>query len=179
MSDSRRRGGRVAGGRRAYWREFGRNYYCRYDYEGVDKGAALRLTARLTGLCDMFALAGGAGGGCAGVVPGEAAKAAGMALAACDEFEYEDPVDGSVASRQGWRFVFADGSRVVFRLSGTGSVGATIRLYLEKYEAPGGEGSEARLAQAAADALAPLVAIALELSRMEHYTGRTEPTVIT
>ena len=77
-------------------------------------------------------------------------------------------------------FVFADGSRIVFRLSGTGSVGATIRLYLEKYEAPPAAGADdAGLRQSAASALAPMVAIALALSRMEHYTGRTEPTVIT
>jgi phosphoglucomutase len=91
-----------------------------------------------------------------------------------DEFEYKDPVDHSVSSHQGIRFLFKDGSRLVFRLSGTGSVGATIRLYIEQYEA-----DSSKTGKASQDALAPLVAIALKLSKMEEFTGRSEPTVIT
>ena len=96
------------------------------------------------------------------------------ALAHCDEFRYVDPVDGSVSDKQGLRFVMEDGSRVVFRLSGTGSVGATVRVYIEKYEAdPSKQGA------ATADALRELVSIALELGDIKRILGRDEPTVIT
>lgn len=89
-------------------------------------------------------------------------------------FEYNDPVDGSLSSNQGWRFEFTSGSRFVFRLSGTGSSGATIRLYLERFE---GDKAAHRLATSVA--LEKLVKIALEYSQLEAITGRSEPTVIT
>merc|ERR1719265_979543 len=91
-----------------------------------------------------------------------------------DIFEYNDPVDGSVSKNQGIRFIFTDGSRIIFRLSGTGVAGATVRLYLEKYTAPDGE-----LGLAAFDVVKPLAAIAMELSSLQTYTGRDTPTVIT
>ena len=91
-----------------------------------------------------------------------------------DEFAYVDPVNGARASNQGIRFLFDDGSRIVFRLSGTGSSGATIRVYIEQYEPDASEASTP-----ASEKLAPLVNLALSMSRMEEYTGRTEPTVIT
>merc|ERR1719356_1935402 len=91
-----------------------------------------------------------------------------------DMFEYNDPVDGSVSKNQGIRFIFTDGSRIVFRLSGTGVAGATVRLYLEKYVAPNGD-----LGQHAFDVVKPLAAIAMELSSLQSYTGRDTPTVIT
>ncbi|KAK7841363.1 phosphoglucomutase, partial [Quercus suber] len=91
-----------------------------------------------------------------------------------DEFEYKDPVDGSISKHQGIRYLFEDGSRLVFRLSGTGSEGATIRLYIEQYEKdPSKTGRDSQ------DALAPLVEVALKLSKMQEFTGRTAPTVIT
>ncbi|KAH7834718.1 hypothetical protein Vadar_018927 [Vaccinium darrowii] len=91
-----------------------------------------------------------------------------------DEFEYKDPVDGSISKHQGIRYLFEDGSRLVFRLSGTGSEGATIRLYIEQYEKdPSKTGRDSQ------DALAPLVEVALKLSKMEEFTGRSAPTVIT
>lgn len=91
-----------------------------------------------------------------------------------DDFEYTDPIDGSVASKQGLRFVFTDGSRVIFRLSGTGSSGATIRLYIEQYEADAAkQGADAQ------EALAPLIKEALALSKLKEFTGREAPTVIT
>merc|ERR1711937_996176 len=82
-----------------------------------------------------------------------------------DEFEYKDIVDNTLAKQQGIRFIMDDKSRIIFRLSGTGSVGATIRLYIEKYE-----GKDGNLTMDTADALAPLVKIALELSKMEEFT---------
>ena len=93
-----------------------------------------------------------------------------------DEFEYHDPIDGSVSSRQGLRMLFASGARIIFRLSGTGSVGATIRIYMEEYASA--DHPEA-LAMETADALAPLVHLALELSQIREITGREAPTVIT
>ncbi|TKY60947.1 Phosphoglucomutase [Spatholobus suberectus] len=91
-----------------------------------------------------------------------------------DEFEYKDPVDGSISSHQGIRYLFEDGSRLIFRLSGTGSEGATIRLYIEQYEK-----DPSKIGRLSNEALAPLVEVALELSKMQEFTGRSAPTVIT
>merc|ERR1719164_106091 len=98
----------------------------------------------------------------------------GMKIKTNDVFEYTDPVDNSVSKNQGVRFIFEDGSRIVFRLSGTGVAGATIRLYLEKYAGP-----DADLALHPFDVVAPFGKIALEISGLEAATGRTAPTVIT
>ncbi|RLN97299.1 hypothetical protein BBJ28_00016168 [Nothophytophthora sp. Chile5] len=142
---------------RDHWKKFGRNYYCRYDYEGVDKAAAEGMIAKMAKFD--------------GVVGQEIS---GFKVKVADEFEYVDPVDGSVSSHQGVRYIFEDGSRVIFRLSGTGVAGATIRMYIEKYEQPSGN-----LGQDAATALAPLIAVGLKLSDLTNATGRTAPTVIT
>ncbi|KAL0408986.1 UNVERIFIED_CONTAM: Phosphoglucomutase, cytoplasmic [Sesamum radiatum] len=91
-----------------------------------------------------------------------------------DEFEYKDPVDGSISKHQGIRYLFEDGSRLVFRLSGTGSEGATIRLYIEQYEK-----DSSKTGRDSQEALAPLVDVALKLSKMKEFTGRDAPTVIT
>ncbi|CAM9407043.1 unnamed protein product, partial [Hapterophycus canaliculatus] len=94
-----------------------------------------------------------------------------------DDFEYTDPIDGSVSKKQGVRVLFTDGSRVVFRLSGTGtsrSVGATVRMYIEKYEP-----DVSKQGLMTANVLGPLVDIGLKLSRLEEFTGRASPTVIT
>merc|ERR1719330_2190463 len=98
----------------------------------------------------------------------------GMKVAKNDVFEYVDPVDKSVSKNQGIRILFEDGSRIIFRLSGTGVAGATVRLYLEKYTAPSGD-----LGQHQFEVVKPLAAIALEVSRLAQFTGREEPTVIT
>merc|ERR1711920_784104 len=98
----------------------------------------------------------------------------GMEIATNDMFSYNDPVDGSVSKNQGIRFIFTDGSRIIFRLSGTGVAGATVRLYLEKYVPPSGS-----LFDSAFDVVKPLGELALELSGLKEYTGRDEPTVIT
>ncbi len=154
----------------AHWKKYGRNVYCRYDYEGVGKADAQAMMSRLTGMIDMWGKAG------QGPVPlGDTDDS--PVLASCSVFEYTDPVDGSVSKNQGWRFILADGSRFVFRLSGTGSVGATIRLYLERYIAPSAD--EAVLTADVQSALGPIVDCALKFSCLEEYTGRKEPTVIT
>merc|ERR1719171_2073991 len=98
----------------------------------------------------------------------------GMEIEKNDVFSYSDPVDGSLSKNQGVRFIFKDGSRIIFRLSGTGVAGATVRLYLEKYVDPKGD-----LAQGAFDVVKPLADIAVELSKLQEYTGRDTPTVIT
>lgn len=140
----------------AHWKEYGRNYYARYDYEGVDKPKAEEMMKMMGELS-----VGGT-------------EVQGMKIAKNDVFEYTDPVDGSVSKNQGIRFIFEDGSRIIFRLSGTGVAGATVRLYLEKYTAPSGD-----LGQHAFEVVKPLAAIALELSKLKDYTGRDAPTVIT
>ena len=143
---------------RAHWSRFGRNYYSRHDYEAIDTAAADTLMDRLRER--LPALAGHPLGG--------------MRVALADDFSYTDPVDGSVASRQGVRLVFEDGSRIVFRLSGTGTEGATLRVYLERYEA-----DVTRQDWPTQQALAPLITIAQEVAAIEALTGRAEPTVVT
>merc|ERR1719310_1523125 len=91
----------------------------------------------------------------------------GMKVKINDVFEYNDPVDGSVSKNQGIRFIFEDGSRIIFRLSGTGVAGATVRLYLEKYAAPSED-----LGLHAFDVVKPLAEIAMTLSNLKEYTGR-------
>lgn len=142
---------------KSHWAEFGRNYYCRYDYENVDKAGAEAMFAKMTAFD--------------GVV---GKQLHGFTIKVADEFTYLDPVDGSVSAHQGIRYIFEDGSRVIFRLSGTGVAGATVRMYIEKYESPSGD-----LGQDAATALAPLIAVGLELSDLVKATGRNAPTVIT
>ncbi|MDF1502238.1 alpha-D-glucose phosphate-specific phosphoglucomutase [Roseisolibacter sp. H3M3-2] len=144
---------------RAHWARYGRNYYTRYDYEGVAPDAAHGLMAALR--ARLASLPGTALG-------------RGMEVAAADDFAYHDPVDGSASERQGIRVLFADGSRIVYRLSGTGTEGATLRVYIESYEP-----DVARQSMDAQEALRPLVSAALSLAEVQARTGRSEPTVIT
>jgi phosphoglucomutase len=143
---------------RAHWRAFGRNFYSRHDYENVDAERAGQLIevlrARLPGL--------------------KGHRVGGLEVTYADDFSYTDPVDGSLSERQGIRVGFIDGSRVVFRLSGTGTEGATLRIYLESHEP-----DPARHARDTQDALARLIRIAGDLSQLREYTGRDAPTVIT
>ncbi len=141
-----------------HWRKFGRNYYSRHDYEGVDCAAAAQVLQHVR---DQF-----------GALPGK--LLAGRAVKACDDFSYADPVDGSVSENQGVRILFADGSRIIFRLSGTGTSGATIRLYLESFEA-----DSSRQGLDAQDALADMIAAAGRVSQLRELSGRDKPTVIT
>jgi phosphoglucomutase len=141
-----------------HWARFGRNYYSRHDYEAVDAQAADRMMADLRARLDSLA----------GQSFGE------FRVAQADDFVYTDPVDNAVATRQGVRIIMTDGSRIVLRLSGTGTEGATVRVYLERYEAdPSRHGLDTQ------EALAPLVAIAEQVSELKQRTGRTEPSVIT
>jgi phosphoglucomutase len=145
-----------------HWARFGRNYYSRHDYEAVDAAIAEAIMA---GLREKV-------GAMAGTQLGTQLDTYTVALA--DDFVYTDPVDHSVATKQGIRIVMTDGSRIVFRLSGTGTEGATVRLYLERYE-----GDPRRHAIDPQEALAPLAAIAEELSQLKKRSGRSAPTVVT
>lgn len=142
----------------AHWRKYGRNFYSRHDYEGIDTDAAEGLMENLRSRLKSL--------------PGRQFGRYEVSFA--DDFAYTDPVDGSTASRQGIRLGFADGSRIVYRLSGTGTEGATLRVYLERYEP-----EPARHQQPTAKVLSELVAIAREVAGIEPRTGRSEPTVIT
>ena len=143
---------------RDHWRRFGRNFYSRHDYEGVDAAAANGLMAQL-----RASLA---------TLPGQTVN--GARIASADDFAYTDPVDGSVSTAQGIRIGLADGSRIVFRLSGTGTEGATLRVYLERFEP-----DAAQHAVETQQALAPLIAFAERLAGIRERTGRAAPTVIT
>ena len=143
---------------RDHWRRFGRNFYTRHDYEGVDSAAAKGLMEHLT--AQLAAL------------PGQRFGASTVARA--DDFSYSDPVDSSVSSGQGIRILFDDASRIVFRLSGTGTEGATLRVYLERYEP-----DVQQHALETQTALAGLIALADQLAGISVRTGRTHPTVIT
>lgn len=149
----------------AHWAEFGRNHYQRYDYEECDSAQANEFTSRLTELIAKFNA-------------GEKLDLSnGFELSVCDEFAYTDPVDGSVSKNQGWRFLLADGSRFVFRLSGTGSSGATVRLYLEKFTPPSA-GKQA-LVESPTQALKGLTETALAFAQVKQLLKRDAPTVIT
>ena len=143
---------------RDHWQTFGRNYYSRHDYEGVDSAAASGLIAHLR--ASLPTLMGQAFDG--------------ATIASADDFAYTDPVDGSVSTAQGIRIGLEDGSRIVFRLSGTGTEGATLRVYLERFEP-----DPAKHAIETQAALAPLIALAESLAGIRERTGRSRPTVIT
>ena len=141
-----------------HWAEYGRDFYTRHDYEAVDAEAANGLMAHLRDS--------------AAALPGS--SFAGLTVERADDFHYKDPVDGSRSEHQGFRIFFKDGARAVVRLSGTGTVGATIRIYLERYEPdPARHGLETQAA------LTGVIAAAREISQIEARTGRKEPNVIT
>ena len=141
-----------------HWRRYGRNYYTRHDYEAVDAPAAEALMDRLRALLPTL--------------PGK--RLGDFKVTYADDFAYTDPVDASRSERQGIRIGLEGGSRLVFRLSGTGTEGATLRLYLESYEP-----DPARHGQDTQEALAPLILIANELAQIQARTGRAAPDVIT
>ena len=143
---------------REHWGRFGRNVYSRHDYEGIPTDAANGVMKLLH---DSFATLSGAQFG-------------NYKVLFCDDFSYTDPVDGSVSTGQGVRIGFTDGSRIVFRLSGTGTEGATLRIYMEAFEP-----DVAQHHLDAQQALAPLIGIALRISELRERTGREQPTVIT
>ncbi|KAI2663594.1 Phosphoglucomutase-1 [Labeo rohita] len=147
-----------------HWQKFGRNFFTRYDYEEVDSDAANKMIDHLQTTMSDKAFVGQKFS--SGDKTYQVEKA--------DNFEYTDPVDGSVSKGQGLRIIFSDGSRIIFRLSGTGSAGATIRLYIDSYEK-----DSQKIYQDPQVMLAPLVDIALRISQLQEKTGRTAPTVIT
>ena len=151
---------------REHWARFGRNVYSRHDYEGIPTDAANGVMRLLhERFAELQACTEQGRGG---------AQFGHLQVRLCDDFSYTDPVDGSVSTGQGIRILFVDGSRIVFRLSGTGTEGATLRLYLESYEP---DVSKHHLD--AQQALATLISIALEISELRQRTGRERPTVIT
>jgi phosphoglucomutase len=142
----------------AHWQRFGRNYYSRHDFEAVETAGADAM---------MHALRDNLPG-----LPGRQIE--GMTISGADDFAYADPVDASISLKQGVRILFDGGSRIVMRLSGTGTQGATLRLYLERY-APGPDGLDLD----PQDALAPVIRAAHVLAGIAAHTGRSTPDVIT
>lgn len=141
-----------------HWAAYGRNYYSRHDYEEVETDRANALVDELRAKL--------------GSLPGTSVR--GMTIASADDFAYHDPVDGSVSKNQGIRVLFEGGSRVVFRLSGTGTSGATLRLYVERYEP-----DNSRHELDTQEALADLIAAADDIAGIRSHTGRAKPSVIT
>ena len=143
---------------RKHWATYGRNYYSRHDYEEVDAARANALIEELRGKL--------------GSLPGTTVRS--LTVETADDFAYHDPVDGSVSEHQGIRVLFEGGSRVVFRLSGTGTSGATLRVYIERYE-PDPAKHDIDTQQALAD----LIAAADDIAGIRRHTGRDRPSVIT
>lgn len=141
-----------------HWATYGRNYYSRHDYEALPSAAAETLMRDLRGKLASL--------------PGTQVQ--GMTIAAADDFAYHDPVDRSVSQGQGLRVIFEGGSRLVLRLSGTGTEGATLRLYLERYEPASGD-----LTLEPQEALAPLIRAAESLAAIRAHSGKIAPDVIT
>jgi phosphoglucomutase len=141
-----------------HWGSFGRNYYSRHDYEGVDSDKAHELMTRVENKFPQL----------------KGKDLAGYKVALADDFSYTDPIDKSTSTNQGIRIGFDDGSRIVFRLSGTGTHGATLRVYMEKFEPDANrQGDDAQIA------LKDLRSIAEEVAEIRKYTGMEKPTVIT
>ena len=141
-----------------HWRQYGRDYYTRHDYEAVASDAAQSLIAALRQQVDTL--------------NGQQYGSYEVELA--DDFSYTDPVDGSQSDHQGLRILMRGGARIVYRLSGTGTEGATLRVYIEDHET-----DPARQSEDPQDALGELVELARQLARIEHYTGRSRPDVVT
>lgn len=143
-----------------HYKVYGRNFFSRYDYEEVDGKRAEEMVDRLRAQIDSSELVN--------------KQVGDFTIDKADDFEYLDPIDGSISKKQGVRIIFKDGSRIIIRLSGTGSQGATVRLYVEKYS-----NTPEEYPKDTQQALKPLIDVALELSELVKYTGRNEPTVIT
>ena len=141
-----------------HWAQYGQNYYTRHDFEEIETDKANPVMAHIKAQ-----------------LPTLASKQFGsLTVQSADDFSYHDPIDGSVSHNQGLRVLFTDGSRIVYRLSGTGTVGATIRMYIEQYQAdPSKHGGDTQTA------LAELIQIAYQISDIAALTGRTAPNVIT
>ena len=141
-----------------HWKTYGRNYYSRHDYEGIESDKANTLMENLHSLLPSL--------------PGKQYGQYDVKYA--DDFSYTDPIDGSISRKQGIRIGFSNGSRIVFRLSGTGTQGATLRLYVESYEPDANKQD-----QDTQVVLSPLISLADEIAQIKNITGREKPTVIT
>ncbi|PPQ76249.1 hypothetical protein CVT26_008284 [Gymnopilus dilepis] len=148
---------------------YGRSFFSRYDYEEVSSDGANALVAHLNEAIKTGSLDN--------TVHTSASTSTKYTISGLYNFEYKDPIDHSVSKNQGQVITFTDGSRVVFRLSGTGSQGATVRMYVERYVGP--EAGSAELSKPAAEGLKSLIEVALEISKVKEFLGRDEPTVIT
>ncbi|XP_066901743.1 phosphoglucomutase isoform X1 [Halyomorpha halys] len=148
-----------------HWKKYGRHFYLRCDYEHVDAKAAKEMMAVLEKEITSPQFVGSSLLGKPDIC---------FIVKAADNFQYTDPTDGSVTKNQGLRVMMEDGSRIIYRLSGTGSSGATIRVYIEQYEK-----NVNRILEDRMKVLKPLVEIAISLAKIKKFTGRDEPTVIT
>ena len=141
-----------------HWAQYGQNYYTRHDFEEIETDKANPVMAHIKAQLPMLA----------------GKQFGSLTVQSADDFSYHDPIDGSVSHNQGLRVLFTDGSRIVYRLSGTGTVGATIRMYIEQYQAdPSKHGGDTQTA------LAELIQTAYQISDIAALTGRTAPNVIT
>jgi len=141
-----------------HWAKYGRNYYCRWDFENMDAAGANAMMNKMR--ADTAINTGKTVGN--------------YTISTADDFTYVDPVDGSISRKQGIRFLMADGSRIIFRLSGTAGSGATVRMYIEQYQP-----DQTKLGMATSDALKDLVEVALGLCDIKTFCGTETPTVIT
>jgi phosphoglucomutase len=139
-----------------HWGKYGRNYYCRWDFEGAESKGANAMMDKMRGETEANT----------GKVVGK------YTIATADDFTYVDPVDGSVAKKQGIRFLMSDGSRIIFRLSGTAGSGATVRMYIEQYEPD-------NISMTVSESLTDLITVALDLCDIKTFCGTETPTVIT
>ena len=139
-----------------HWGKYGRNYYCRWDFEGAESAGANAMINKMRGETEANT----------GKVVGK------YTIATADDFTYVDPVDGSVAKKQGIRFLMSDGSRIIFRLSGTAGSGATVRMYIEQYEPD-------NISMTVSEALTDLITVALDLCDIKTFCGTETPTVVT
>jgi phosphoglucomutase len=140
---------------RDHWSRFGRHHYQRWDYVVADAGRATELIDALRRLLPTL----------------QGTNPAGGVIGTADDFHYRDPVDASESAHQGVRLIFGNGSRIVYRLSGTGTTGATLRVYLERHVTSAGD-----IALPTSSALTPLGQLAAQIARIDHYTGLPGPT---
>ncbi|KAF8634577.1 hypothetical protein AX17_004167 [Amanita inopinata Kibby_2008] len=153
----------------AHYEIYGRSFFSRYDYEEVSSEGANALVAHLNDALRTGSLND--------TVHAATSTESKFTISGLYDFEYKDPIDHSVSSNQGQVITFSDGSRVVFRLSGTGSQGATVRMYVERYVPP--EAGPVELHRDTAEGLKGLIEVALEISKLKEFLGRERPTVIT
>jgi phosphoglucomutase len=149
-----------------HYKKYGRSFFSRYDYEEVDSAAANAMVAELNKHIETSSLS----------TKSFKSRSTGQeySVSKTFNFDYTDPIDSSFSKNQGQVIQFSDGSRVVFRLSGTGSQGATVRMYVERYTKDAAE-----FGKKTSEGLQGLIEVALELSRLKEYLKRDEPTVIT